>query len=128
MPTAKLSAVLTLQLIDEQKPSDIPIKFTTSYTQKALIDLAYSGAVTNQAINDGTITTPAVILVMVDTGKMDIVFDASGPGTGIIRLNMDVVPAPTDKAFFLYKTNDPSATTLYVTTAGPATGRVWILQ
>lgn len=128
MPSLRFNGTFQPQLTSDSKDQPVPLQFLTQYSQKAMIDVSFTAAQVNYPVNDGTITTPAVVLIVCDEGEFHIACDAAGPGTGLWKLVADNVPPPPFLPFLLFATPNPAANTIYVTTPGAARGRVWIFQ
>lgn len=125
MPTPSLSLTGTLRLnpTDTAPPATVPMSFATSFTQKSEQDLSFAAPVTNRLIDKGSLTAPRGVYIEVMSGTVSFSQDAGG--TFPIRLSMDDTPVPTDKAVLLIFTHNPAAFSLYMTTTGPVTCRVW---
>jgi hypothetical protein len=120
------SGTLSFEPTEGDRPASVAMAFSLTYNQKSLQDLVYTGAVTNQAVGMGTITTPRAVLIEVSEGAMSFSWEADGSGAEVLEAN--AAPPPDAPAFKLLHTYDDAARTLYVTTTGPAKGRVWFFR
>lgn len=126
MPSITFTGSIAIQLTDEARPATVPVSFSGTYVEKSMNDLSYSVAVTNQAIPQGTVTNPKFILIQVTEGSMSI--SRSVSGTAPIVLTANPSPPPGDvPTLFSYTFSAPTES-LYVTTTGPARGRVWLFE
>jgi hypothetical protein len=105
------------------KPAVVPIRFEFTYSQKAMLDLNYPTAVTNQVIGLGTITAPRLVLVEVVSGALTL--STAVGGTGPVTLTSNESPPPDDSPRYMWYTFDPETTSLYATTLVPTVARVW---
>lgn len=121
-----LSGTLNIQLTDEARPTPIPLTFSTTYSEKAIHDFHYTGAVTNQAIPQGTVTAPRLILVWVREGSITLSWAADGAGGTAIQANP--TPPPTESPLMVLTGYSPSARQLYITTSGAARGSIWLFE
>ena len=56
--TLDFAATLTLKLNEDMRPAPLPIAFSLTYTKNAMHDGSTTGAVTNQAVPQGSVTAP----------------------------------------------------------------------
>lgn len=125
MPSISFSGNLVVQLTDDAKPTSVPLNFTTQYTEKSMYDFSY-GVVTNQALPQGSITNPRIIMVQILSGSASLSWSGSGTAPTVMTANS--TPPPSDPAMQLFYTYAAGANTLYITTAAPCTGRVWFFE
>ncbi len=118
------TGTLSFEPTEGDRPSNVALAFSLAYTQKSLQDLVFPSAVTNLAVSAGTITSPRAVLIEVTEGSMSVSWDSTGGGGVILAANP--APPPATPAMHLLMTYDDAVRGLYITTTGPAKGRVWI--
>ncbi len=125
MPKLTYSGSLSIYTEDTStaKPAVVPIEFEFTYSQKAMLDLNFPTAVTDQAIGLGTITAPRLVLVELVSGALTLSTDAAGAGA--ITLTANESPPPDDSPRYMWYTFDPDTTSLYATTLVPTVARIW---
>lgn len=121
-----LDGNILLQLTEEARAVSVPVKFNLTYNEKVLYDFAFSGAVTNQAIPQGSVTNPRFILVWVREGAISLSWASDGSAPTAISANP--TPPPTDPPLMMLMRYAPGAGQLYITTTAPARGAVWVLE
>lgn len=121
-----LAGTLSLQPTDNARPTPIPLAFSLIYSQSSMLELSYGGAQTNVLIPRGTITAPKMIYVEVDTGEFRLTYDAAGTFPWVIAANP--APGAVDPAIALVSSFNLTAGGLYLTTPGPATGKIWMFS
>lgn len=121
-----LDGNVLIQLTDESRPVPVPVKFNLTYNEKVMYDFAFSGTVTNQAVPQGSVTNPRMILVWVREGSVALSWDASGTFPTTIGANP--TPPPADAPLLILMRYAPSAGQLYLTTTAPARGAVWLFE
>lgn len=117
---------LTIQLSPEARPMPVPVKFALTYTRKAMHDFVHAGAVSNVAVGQGSVTAPKFVLIWVREGSVDFSWASNGAAPTTISANPD--PPPDDAPVLVMMRWNPGASQLYMTTAGPATGAVWVFS
>lgn len=121
-----LDGTVSIQLTPEARPTPIPIKFVRNYNEKIMYDFALSGAVTNQAIPQGSVTNPHTVLVWVREGSIELSWDSGGDGATEISANPS--PPPEDAPLMILMRYAPGAGQLYITTTAAARGAVWLFE
>lgn len=121
-----LDGNLSIQLTDEARPTPLPMKFNLSYTRKNMHDFVFSGVVTNQAVPQGTVTNPTIVLVWVREGGISLSWNSGGLGPTEMAANP--TPPPGDPPMMMLMRFAPGPGQLYVTTTGPARGAIWVFQ
>ncbi len=121
--TLDFAATLTLKLNEDMRPAPLPIAFSLTYTKNAMHDGSTTGAVTNQAIPQGSVTAPKFVLVQVLSGTVSFSWDSAGAGVEVLTAGETGVPATKIMA-----RSNATAAQLYITTTGPASYRVWMYQ
>ncbi len=117
------AGTLSFEPTEGDRPSNVAVGCSLQYTQKSLQDLVFNGSVSNQAFGAGTILSPRFVLVEVTEGSMSVGWHSAGTGNVILEANP--APPPVTPGFYLLTTYDATSRTLYITTTGPAKGRVW---
>lgn len=130
MPTLKLAVTVTPQLTAASREAAVPFNFTTTYSQKAMMEYALDMGVVSEKIDCGSITAPQCIIVELYEGAISVAFDAAGSaGTGLVKLNRIGTPTPTNPAYFIYMNPVPTATDIYVSTPlASSRFNVWYFQ
>lgn len=124
--TIALDGNVLLQLTEEARPVAIPLKFNLTYREKVLYDFNFPGAVTNQAVPQGSVTNPRILLVWVREGSVSFSWDIGGAAPTVIAANAS--PPPADTPLLVMMRHAPGAGQLYMTTTAPARGAVWLLE
>lgn len=124
--TIALDGNLTIQLSPEARPAAVPLKFALSYTKKAMHDFVHTGAVSNVAVGQGSVTAPKFVLIWVREGSVNFSWNVAGDAPTTISANPN--PPPGDVPVFLLMRYDPAASQLYMTTTGAAAGSVWVFS
>lgn len=128
MPSLSLVGNLRYQPSAESQPATLPINVQTTYTQKSEDDYVFTANQTNRLLDKGSITSPRAIYIELYSGEGSFSFDSAG--TFPFRLSMNDTPTPTatDKATFFLYTHNPSAVSLYLTSSGPVSFRVFMFS
>lgn len=122
--TLGLTGNLRFQPTDAAPPALVPLSLATTYTQRGGFDVVETGAVTNVPVPMGTITKPVMIYVEVYDGTFSLCTNVNGTNPWVV--SVDASPEPTDKAMLLFYSPAPATQSLFLTTPGPAAGRIWI--
>lgn len=123
----QLSGNLNIQLTDEARPMPIPLSFLINHNEYQLSQFNHTSVVTNQAVNQGTVQNPRIIVIQVLEGSVDFSFDSAGAGAW--RLTANGTPPPSDTPLLMYFTHNAPAKQLYMTTVTtPARGRIWFFE
>lgn len=122
--TLGLTGNLRFMPTDAAPPALIPLSISTTFTQRGGFDVVEDEAVDNVPIPMGSITKPLLLYVEVYAGTFAIATNVDGDNPWTI--SVDVSPAPTDKALLILYTPATSTQAFYLTTPGPASGRIWV--
>lgn len=128
MAKITLTGNLFIQLAGESKPAPLPLNLDIDYTEKSVVDYAWTTSQTNLALSQGTVTAPRFIFVEVTEGAVQL---APDPTTvdGHITLAANPTPASGDSpARMLFFTYAPEATQWYVTTTEPTRAKIWFFE
>ena len=124
--TVKLTGNMYYTPAEGMRDAVISDNVQIAFTQDAIYDLTYSGAVTNQQLSLGTMTAPKVVRIQCTEGACTVKLNAGD--TGAISLAMPTTPAVTDASFFVYAIPAGAAINFYVTVAAAAKLSVKIFQ
>jgi hypothetical protein len=119
-----ITGTLRFQPTDAAPPALVPFSAALTFAQRAGFDVVEAGAVANVPVPMGTITKPLLVYIEVYQGTFSLCTAANG--TNPIALSVDASPAPADKATLILVNPSPQAMALYLTTPGPAAGRIWV--
>jgi hypothetical protein len=130
MGTLKCSATVSPQLTSASREASVPFNFTSSFAQKALLEMSLAKDVEDQEIVPGSILSPQCIIIELYEGAIDIAFDVAGSaGTGLLKLNRIGTPTPENPAYFVYMNPVPTAKKLFVSTPlAAARFNIWYFQ
>jgi hypothetical protein len=127
MAKITLTGNLFIQLAGESKPAPLPLNLELDYTEKSVVDYAWTLNQTNLALNQGTVTSPRFIFVEVTEG--DLRLSTSSAGTGAMKFAANPTPATGDSpARGLMFTYDASAAQFYANTIGPTRAKIWFFE
>lgn len=121
-----LDGNVLIQLTDESRPVPVPAKFNLTYNEKVMYDFAFTGTVTNQAVPQGSVSNPRIMLIWVREGSVSFSWDSGGGGATVIAANP--TPPPADTPLWILMRHAPGAGQLYMTTTAPARGAVWLFE
>lgn len=122
--TLGITGSLRFQPTESSQSATVPMAMANTFTQRAGFDIYEAEPVTNLAVPMGSIEKPVMVYVEVTQGAFHLSTDAGGDGG--FSISVDSVPAPSDKAYLILYNPAPQAMALYLTTEGPAAGRIWI--
>ena len=126
--SVRFTGNLLLNLKDSAQPAPEPIEWAlAAYSQKAILGVDFSGAQTDLAVADGSITAPKVLYVELTQGVLDLKWDTD-TGTVPTRLSMDADPAPSYRAQLMIFTPVGTARTLYISSPGAVKANIWMFQ
>lgn len=121
-----LDGNLLIQLTPEARPQPIPVKWSLSYTRKAMFDFVLGANTSNQAVGPGSVTSPKFVLVWVREGSVDFSWASNGAAPITIAANPD--PPPGDVPVWFLMRHEPDPATLYMTSVDGAKVDVWLLS
>ena len=128
MANITLTGNLFIQMAGESKPAPLPINLNIDYTEKSIVDYAWTTAQTDLALSQGTVTAPRFIYVEVTEGSVEMA-PATPTSGGPISLSANPTPAAGDSpARLMFFTFDPAVTQWYVTTTGPTRAKIWFFE
>ena len=115
---------LRFQPTDLSPPAIVPISINSAFSMRGGFDVSETGVTTNVAIPMGSITSPVLIYIEVYQGTFNVASDVGG--THPFPISVNTTPVPTDKAYFLLYNPAPQALSIWLSTPGAASGRIWI--
>jgi hypothetical protein len=127
MATITLTGNLFIQLAGESKPAPLPINFAIDYTEKSVVDYAWSTNQTNLALSQGTVAAPRFVFVEVAEGSLTLTPDAGGAGGLSFAANATPQAGDPPARGILFTFNAPVAQ-FYVTTVGPTRAKIWFFE
>jgi len=128
MSSLSLVGNLRYQPSAESQPATLPINVQTTYTQKSEDDYVFTAPQTDRLLDKGSLTAPRMIYIELYSGEGDFSFDSGGTNPFRLSMNDTPTPAPTDKATFVLYTHNPRELTLYLTSLGPVSFRVFLFS
>lgn len=126
MPSIAFTGNILLQQTDTASPAPIPVSWSTTYTEKAMLDLAFTAVQANLPIASGSVGAPRIMYVEVYEGTFLLSRDPAGANP--VKVSVEENPVPPNKAMWMRLTFAPTAEQWYLTTTGPAAGRVWFFE
>jgi len=127
-PQLKFSGSFLINQTDRAVPTPNPVEFLlAAYTKSACFTYDETGAITDQAVVDGSVSAPKCVFVELESGVLSLKWDTASDSVAT-RLSMDADPVPTQRAMLLLFTPVTASRTLYLTSVGAFRARVWIFQ
>lgn len=127
MAKITLTGNLFIQLAGESKPAPLPLNLDIDYTEKSVVDYAWTTAQTNLALSQGTVTAPRFIFVEVTEGALALTTAVGGTGATVYSAN-PTPQAGDSPARGLMFTYHSSASQYYATTTGPTRAKIWFFE
>lgn len=127
MAKITLTGNLFIQLAGESKPAPLPLNLDIDYTEKSVVDYAWTTAQTNLALSQGTVTAPRFIFVEVTEGALALTTAVGGTGATLYSANPtpQVGDSPARGIMFTFS---PQTSQYYATTTGPTRAKIWFFE
>jgi len=112
--TLTVAGAVSLPLVDGTNVAPVPLTASMVFTSRADFSRAYTGVVTNDSVNLGTLTSPGAkgVLVLCTTGSCTVAFQSTAN---------EAWPLAVGGYFLWLNPSTPFPTSAYITTTGPAT-------
>lgn len=129
MSNLRVTVSVQPQLTSDSREPNIPFSFLTTFAQKNLAEMVFTGPVTDVEVPAGTILAPQCFIVQVYEGAITLKFDVAGvAGTGVLPLSRAASPLPDDPALLIWYNPVTSVKKFFVSCTAPARANLWLFQ